>query len=886
MNRVKKAKKHQYRKVSNKKNLDSRKKTKKNQNRKHSLKKKKVTNKKRKNRFSEDSGLKRWIKILQFDLEEKNAKILKVDKELKRKEQEMSQLQKEFDGRSKWASELNQELENMQPMIQTKDSQILNLQNELEKFQAELMEIKNSVMYGITSGIARKIDKLAPESTRRRNALRVSSAFYLMKKEKGTRAVLDVTKETLAKSIIKPKKKSHANPKAYLKTIKEKKPNFNSNVINIDEKLEPDYSLRRFIQFNSHNITNLSKFPKISIIITTYNQVDALKRNLVSIESKSTYKNYEINIVTNNHDENSEMRRFLKTIEHPVHVFEDEYSFGAMNNFGAKKSNGEFLLFLNDDVEVLSPNWLEAFLSLGLKESVGVVGPKLLSSNRKLQDCGGIVWGDGNAWNYGRLHDSEDPIFNYVRDVDYISGSCLFVKKEIFDKVGGFDRKFDPAYWEDVDLCFSIRNQGYEILYQPLASLVHYEGLTQGVSTESGIKSHQIPNQKKFEEKWKSVIETHLNDSAENSFFERNRRSGLNILYIDHYVPEPDKDSGSLRTFRILSTLAHMNNKVTFWPENQKHTEPYVSELQQKGIEIIYKTNDFGKFLEERKNLYDIAILARPHISVKFIDVIKEKIPNCKIIYDTVDLHFLRMSREAALENKEKNSEAEVMRHLEFSMMKKSDVTILTSQSEINFLHDENPSLKIAIVPNIHTESQDIASFDSRKNMMFLGGYAHKPNIDAVKYLVHDIWPKIKNKLPEVKLYIVGSNPTNEIKQLASDDVIVTGYVKDLTSYYNECRLMLAPLRFGAGVKGKLTQSLSRGLPIICTTVGAEGINLIDGKNCLISDDSIEFASKVIKAYTNEKLWQDLSQNGIKITKDYAPERIRACFETIFSSIL
>jgi len=839
-----------------------------------------------KNKIVKIRKIKAISKKLSSKVEEFLTSIHKQEKVFTKIFDESIKLQKEFDECSKWASELNQKLENMQPIIQTKDSQILNLQNEIEKFQAELLEIKNSVMYGITSGIARKIDKLAPESTRRRNALKMSSAAYLMKKEKGTKAVLNVVRETMSKSIIKHKKKSQTNPKAYLKTIKEKKSKIISNVINVEEKLEPDNSLRRFIEFGAHNITNLSKFPKISIIITTYNQVDALKRNLASIESKSTFQNYELSIVTNNHDENSEMRQFLKTIKHPVHVFEEEYSFGAMNNFGSKKSNGKFLLFLNDDVEVLNPNWLEAFLSLGLKESVGVVGPKMLSSNRKLQDCGGIVWANGNAWNYGRFHDSEDPIFNYVRDVDYISGSCLFVKKEIFEKVGGFDRRFDPAYWEDADLCFSIRNLGYEILYQPLANLVHYEGLTQGISTESGLKSYQIPNQKKFEEKWKSVLETHLNDSTENSFFERNRKHGLNILYIDHYVPEPDKDSGSLRTFRILSILSHMNNKVTFWPENQKIVQPYVSELQQKGIEVIYKIKDFNRFLEERKNLYDIAILARPYISVKFIDSIKEKIPNCKIIYDTIDLHFLRMNREAALENNEKNSEAEMMRQLEFSMMKKSDITILTSPSEIKFLHDEDPSLKIAIVPNIHTESHSIVDFDGRKNMMFLGGFIHGPNIDAVKYLVHDIWPKIKNKLPETKLYIVGSNPTNEIKQLASEDIIVTGYVKDLTPYYNECKLMLAPLRFGSGVKGKLTQSLARGLPIISTTIAAEGINLIDGKNCMISDDSNEFVSKVIEVYTNEKLWQDLSQNGINLAKDYSPERIRVCFETIFSSIL
>jgi len=355
---------------------------------------------------------------------------------------------------------------------------------------------------------------------------------------------------------------------------------------------------------------------------------------------------------------------------------------------------GDFLLFLNDDVEVQSPNWLEAFLVLALNESTGAVGPRLLSSSGKLQDCGGIVWRDGNAWNHGRNHNPSEPKFNYVRDVDYCSGSCLLVKKKVFDKIGGFDSRFSPAYWEDTDLCFEIRKLGYQVLYQPLASLVHYEGLTQGINTNKGLKSFQKVNQKKFFEKWQSVLDTHLDSSNENSFSERDRKEGLNILYIDHYVPEPDRDSGSLRTFGILGILAHMKNKVTFWPDNQKYTTPYVSELQQKGIEVIYKTGDFKKFLEERKNLYDLAILARPYISVKYVDSIKKKMPNCKVIYDTVDLHHLRMSRQASLENKNDPFQAKIMRELEFSMIKKSDVTILTSPAEVEFLKKRKRVIK------------------------------------------------------------------------------------------------------------------------------------------------------------------------------------------------
>jgi len=573
-----------------------------------------------------------------------------------------------------------------------------------------------------------------------------------MKKERGTKTVLGVVKEKMGE--IKPiKTKKSKSPKNYLETIKKKKTEFSTNVLKIDEKFEPDLALRKAMKFDSHQITNLSHFPKISIIIVTYNQIEALKRNLDSIKSKTTYKNYEIIIVTNNHDENSEMRKFLKTLDDSVLVYEDEYSFGGMNNFGASHAKGEFLLFLNDDVEVISPNWLEAFLSLGLLPSTGVVGPKLLSSDGKLQDCGGIVWKNLNAWNYGRYQDPKNPKFNYVRDIDYCSGSCLFVKKELFDK-SGFDRRFDPAYWEDADLCFAIRKLGYQVLYQPLATLIHYEGLTQGVSTDKGIKSYQVVNQKKFEEKWKTVLDTHLDDSVENSFFDRDRREGLNILYVDHYIPEPDKDSGSLRTFGILSILANMKNKVTLWPDNQKYTIPYVTELEQKGIEVIYRFNDFNKFLEERKNLYDIAIMVRPYISVKYIDAIKEKMPNCKIIYDTTDLHYLRMGREAAIKNEVRSSETEIMRKMELSLMKNSDITILTSPVEAEILYREDKDLKFAILSNIHIENEKIEKFETRKNIIFLGGFQHTPNIDGTQYLVQEIWPLIKLKLPDVKWLI------------------------------------------------------------------------------------------------------------------------------------
>jgi len=302
--------------------------------------------------------------------------------------------------------------------------------------------------------------------------------------------------------------------------------------------------------------------------------------------------------------------------------------------------------------------------------------------------------------------------------------------------------------------------------------------------------------------------------------------------------------------------------------------------------EVIYRNKDFEKFLKKRKQLYDVAILARPYISVKYVDTIKKMMPECKIIYDTIDLHFLRMEREAAIKEKGSSAQADMMRKLELSMMKKSDVTILTSPAEAKVLHDEDKSFRFAILPNIHIERQNVESFDERKNMIFVGGFQHTPNIDSVKYLVGEIWPLIKNRLDKAKLYIIGSGPPEEIKKLASDDVKVTGFVQDLEPYYSDCTVNLAPLRFGAGVKGKITQSLAMGLPVVTTTVGAEGMELADGQNCMIADTPDEFAKKAVQVYTDKELWGTLSRNGVILAKEYSPERARACLAGIISSIM
>ncbi len=662
----------------------------------------------------------------------------------------------------------------------------------------------------------------------------------------------------------------------YSETVKLDDPKLSSRIICNEYPVEPDEDLRDHMQIGSAKILTLPRNPKVSIIIPTLNQTDYLRKNLKSIESKTTYKNYEIIIVTNNKDEDSEMRRYLDGVRYKVLIYDDKYSFAKINNYASKSARGEYLLFLNDDMEVASPNWLEAMLKLALDKKTGAVGGKLLSTDGTLQEAGCIVWGNGSVWNYGRGDDPDKAEYNFVREVDYCSGACLMIRREIFEESGGFDAGYEIAYWEDSDLCQAIRQRGYSILYQPMACLVHHEGRTQGTDTSTGIKSFQVTNKERYMKKWGGVIQGRHPDSPKNVFFERNRKAGLNILYIDQCVPEYDRDAGSLTAYYVVSILASMNHNVTFWPDNLVRTEPHTAELQQKGIEAVYGNRDFEEFLKGRRETFHVCFTSRPHITARYFDHLKRYAPGCKIIYDTTDLHFVREYRMAVL-SKDQSKIAAASRNSEgeLSLIGMSDVVIVKSLKEARFLLNEDPDLSVAVIPPMQIPLENPVPFEKRRDFLFLGGFAHLPNVDALEFLINRIFPKIREHLPDARLYVTGSNASKKVRDLCTgaESVAFLGYIQDIEEYLDRCRIMLVPLTYGAGVKGKITGSFARGLPVVTTSVGAEGISPDDGKILLIEDDPAGFADRAISAYTDESLWNTLSKNSLAFANThYSPE--------------
>ncbi len=630
--------------------------------------------------------------------------------------------------------------------------------------------------------------------------------------------------------------------------------------------------------------------PEVSIIIPAYNKFAYTYTCLKSILERSGDIDYEVIVVDNaSTDETVMLHELVKNLV--IIRNKENQGFVAACNAGAAAARGRYLLFLNNDTKV-KEGWLGAMVEAAKRErTVGLVGAKLIYPDGRLQEGGGIVWNDlaNMAWNYGRNQDPDNFEYNYLKEADYCSGACILITKELFDKVGGLDTRYAPAYYEDTDLAFTVREHGYKVVYQPRAEVVHFEGVTAGRKTTIGIKKYQVINQEKFYEKWKGTLEKEHFPSSVNVFLARDRSRGKKVIVvIDNNVPTYDKDAGSLCIYMYLKLFIEEGFKVIFMPYNLSKLEPYTTELQQMGIEVIYGPFNFSKWLYKNGQYIDYVFLARPHVAASHVKKIKQQ-TKAKILYFTHDLHYLREFRRYEVEKRsEILTEAERLKKLEFSVFDFVDCVLTPSNKEVEIIKANFPDKKAMCIPlffydNLPKEDT-MAPFQSRSNIIFVGGFRHIPNIDAVVYFVKEVWPAVKKSLPLAKFYIVGSDPPAEVKNLENSDIIVTGYVVDLANFFNDARVFVAPLRYGAGVKGKIVTSMSYGVPVVTTTIGNEGIDLIDGDQCLVAGSGDEVAAKVVELYQNCDLWNKLSYNSREVVKkhfsrDAAKDKMKKALE-------
>lgn len=549
-------------------------------------------------------------------------------------------------------------------------------------------------------------------------------------------------------------------------------------------------------------------------------------------------------------------------------------------NRGALLARGRFLLFLNNDTEVRDDSVRALVRRVESDESIGIVGSKLVYPDGRLQEAGGIIWSDASGWNYGRLDSPDRPEYNFIRDVDYVSGASLLVRAELFRAIGGFDRRYAPAYYEDVDLCFEARARGYRVVYEPRSVVIHYEGISSGTDVSTGVKRFQAVNKPTFLAKWADVLaqEHRPPDPADVRVAARSRgRSTGAILVVDSYVPLYDKEAGSNRLRHLIEGFIDAGKRVVFLPDNIAAIQPYTAEMQARGVEVLYHSDGDPRrsmaLLADALPTVELTWVCRPDLCAKYLPTIRA-LSSIPILYDTIDLHFLRLRRQAEVEGSSDDTSWRTTEELELTCGRAADGTVVVSASEADVLRAAGIG-PIAVVPTIHDLEPAVdRPFVASEGLLFIGGYNHVPNIDAARWLVRDIMPAVWAVLPEIHLTLLGANPPPSVLALASEHVTVPGYVRDVDPYFRAARIFVAPVRYGAGVKGKIGHALSYKLPTITTSIGSEGFDFEHGTTALIADDAEAFAASIVALHGDPVLWQRLATGAAEALKPFSRERV------------
>ncbi|MFG1401185.1 glycosyltransferase [Xanthobacter sediminis] len=622
--------------------------------------------------------------------------------------------------------------------------------------------------------------------------------------------------------------------------------------------------------------------PDASIIIPVYENLHLTLTCIVSILATQTDRRFEI-LVGDDHSPDGSAD-VLSAIGGPVRVIRHEKNLGFLGNCNvtARSATGRHVVLLNNDTLVL-PGWLSALLRVTEADpAVGMVGSKLLNGDGTLQEAGGIFWRDGSAWNFGRNQDPRLPEFNYLKDVDYISGASIALPREIWTAVGGFDALFSPAYCEDSDLAFRIRARGLRVVYQPLSEVFHHEGQSHGRDTGSGIKAYQVANQEKLLARWKETLEREHFANAVNVFEARDRSSGKpHIVVVDHYVPQKDRDAGSRTMYMYIKLLVDSGFQVTFWPDNLYQDPIYTKEYQQLGVEVIYGITYYQRFsdwLAERADKLDYVFLSRPHIAVNYLEALR-RFPQVKQIYYGHDLHFMRMERELEL-TRDPALEPQIaeMRELEERVFSSCDVVLYPGHEEVGYVRQKAPHVQALQLP-ICVFSEDEFAVGERKidavaaskssNLLFVGGFGHPPNLDGVIWLEREVLPLLRAANVPFHMTIVGSSAPDQVKALAGPDIDVRGWVTDdeLASLYQAADAAVVPLRYGAGVKGKVIEAFTRGVPVVTTGTGVQGLPDLNHV-ALVADAPADFAAAIRSVLEDRSAAANRARAALAFSRD------------------
>ena len=622
--------------------------------------------------------------------------------------------------------------------------------------------------------------------------------------------------------------------------------------------------------------------PLLSVVMVTYGGAETALRTVEAL-IENTEPVYELLAIDNASPDGTGDRLQAAIVGATIVKNASNVGFARGSNQGAAQAKGEYLCFLNPDAFV-QPGWLPPLLGAFEHDaSVRAAVPLFLHPDGRVQEAGSAVDAEGAAIAIGDGDDPEALEHRFPRAVDYGSAACLLVRADLFAEVGGFDPIYSPAYYEDVDLCFKLRERGFKTVFVPQSRVVHLRGGTSGQARTLMTTNRQI-----FADRWRERLHARRPLRADG----RNPRLRLaardaealeRILVIDDRVPHHDRGSGDPRMAKLLAELVDLwpDARITFFGADPRNAERYAPSLLDLGIEVDCATTRFDRWFERRRYHYSVVLVSRADNIGRFEYQLQRTQPQARRIYDIEALSFRRLRQQ-------RHVAARQLREFEEEGIRGADVVLCVSEEEASFAR-ELTQVPVIVLPSYVDALPEPPPFDEREGVIFFGGFfagAGGPNEDGAAWLVDDLMPALWEKRPDLLLQIVGANPTPRVRELQGPRVEVVGFVPDPMERLARARVHVHPLRFGAGIKLKLIDTMAAGLPFVTTPIGAEGLGLGELEDVLVAEDVEGLTRLALELYGDRELWQRVQTDLLRIVRErFARDRFRATLVEAFTCV-
>ena len=356
------------------------------------------------------------------------------------------------------------------------------------------------------------------------------------------------------------------------------------------------------------------------------------------------------------------------------------------------------------------------------------------------------------------------------------------------------------------------------------------------------------------------------------------RDAALRLLVVHSELPPPDRDACSLRLCRILELLAAEGHRITFIGRGSLDQDRNIAALLAIGVHEVFPVDperigavlgyprsqwtipmlDVPGLLE--RGDFDIAWLSLYDVAEQYLPLIRRHAPATRIIVDSTDIQWLREHRGAELAGDARAlGAAQSTRAREQAVYGAADLCVAISEADAQATRELAPEVPVAVVSLGQPFDAVPAQRSGRSGLVFVGNFHHAPNVDAVLDFHATTWPIVRRLVPDLRLTLVGTAPPPEVEALAGDSITVTGWVPEVTPYLRDALISIAPLRYGAGVKGKIAEAIAAGVPVVTTPIGAEGMAMVDGTHALIATAPEDFARAIARLHDDSALWEHIA---------------------------